>query len=298
MAQLRDDELDENCFNLTSPTVETTAFPKPADDSVESGLSACDVWLSMAENLLVNAHQEAVDALFNVRKFHNEKNGYVAQATSLDERLANRIVEAMALLYKVRGEVERLRQAEIRRSAESVSLHLMRAGLRSALQKLLYAQNEPFVSFPTVELLFTDRFAAQDEPTDDEGLLRARREVYHLLKTLLQAAGACYQVFYLSRTDEEYRFASNEQSSLPIRLNVWLDAEDNCLRSVVHVSIEGEASHKDKIIRFLLRMLSAGQFEKNGGRLQVTTRPHDGIQIAATFFVDSGPVAYGAQGHT
>lgn len=122
MAQLRDDELDENCFNLTSPTVETTAFPKPADDSVESGLSACDVWLSMAENLLVNAHQEAVDALFNVRKFHNEKNGYVAQATSLDERLANRIVEAMALLYKVRGEVERLRQAEIRRSAESVSL--------------------------------------------------------------------------------------------------------------------------------------------------------------------------------
>lgn len=68
--------------------------------NVQSGLSACNVWLSMAEQLLVDIDPDVAVP---------------------NEVAAERILKALSLLYKVRGEVERLRKKEVQRAVERLS---------------------------------------------------------------------------------------------------------------------------------------------------------------------------------
>lgn len=311
------------------------------DGNVQTGLSACNVWLTMAEQLLAGAHTEAVEAMLGVapnseqRSAHGERNrapsrpplvaaqsaprfraaSAVAPSQTdverLDERVTQRIVGALSLLYKVRGEVERLRKSGVQRAVDRLYPTLINVGLRPALQALVDAmrlecrggddhpqptavqdEGEPgqthaegtaisphrSPTVPTVTWLVDEPFAQWDQPSGDEQLLKVRLEAYRLLETVLRATQAAYKVFCLTRAGTKtYR---------PPHLDAWLNVGDDRLHILVHVQGSYGAAVDEKFLGFVLQALPRQQVEQTGGKLAVTSAIRGGLQIAASLPVD------------
>lgn len=313
--------------------------------NVQTGLSACNVWLSMAEQLLAGAHTEAVEGMFGVVSDGEQRSPTSAgpaagsprpfgaaqsapyfgvpssavasptgEAQPLDERVTQRIVGALSLLYKVRGEVERLRTAEVPLAAETLYPALIHVGLRPALESLLDAMRLEYTAsdegalpadehdeavtlgelhamaraisaprastVPTVTWLVDEPFVHWDKPSRDERLLNERLEAYRFLETVLRAAQAAYKVFYLSRAGA--RAHGDADDGQPPHLDVWLNVGDGCLHILVHVEGRYGPEVDDQVVGFILQALPRQRVERAGGELSVTAAIRGGLQIAAS----------------
>lgn len=333
--------------------------------NVQSALSACNVWLAMAEQLLAGAHAEAVETVFGVtfgdgggkatgvaplRSVPQSLSQIMvpesaprygptrsaidsltkAESELSDARVTRRIVEAMSLLYKVRGEVERLRKAEVQRAVQTLYPTLINIGLRPALESLLDTlrlegsvgdrngtgsdQSEGYTQAQGVEhgvatdathgavnpaerhdavlrgpallavqWVASESFMQWDHPTGDEELLNVRLELYRLLETVMRAAHAAFNVFYMTQAGigADAPLAPEERHSLPVE--VWLDVSEGVLRSLVHIKGGYGYDVDDKMFRFILNALPQRRFERAGGTVNVTmAAPKSGVQIAAS----------------
>lgn len=260
--------------NLHRPDGEWPDGVGMTDSNSRSGLAACNVWLSMAERSLAEAHEEAVEALFGEKSTAEADDGgsgsnLYNEGDALDKRLTKRIINAMTLLYKVRGEVEKLREAELRRAAESVPLNLLRVGLRPALASLVrHAETTDMIPRPQIALFASEAFRRLDGATDEVLVLRARLHMYRLMRPMLQAVRPAYKVFCLARADEHD--VQNGAGLIPLQLTFWLDVDDKM--SAMLLTVDGLGSpcaEGDKMFRFLLQGIPREKFEQIGGQLHV-----------------------------
>lgn len=264
---------------------------------VQSGLSVCDVWLSMAEQLLAD-----VDA----------------EGTTAEGNPAERIMRALSLLYKVRGKVEQLRKTDVRRAARALYPTSISRGLRPAFVALTealaeeegggrgegkggFAQPErassaEIASFcdgiavddaPAVEWMFGDRFRCWDGCSNDETVLYVRLEAYRLVEAVLRAL----------------RTVDKSLSSVPTaagagrgvrprpKVHIRLDVEDECLRVHVHLRSGRGDAEDGTMFQLITKALPRDRFERAGGTLLVCSSAGDGLHVSASLPVTEQAIA-------
>lgn len=223
--------------------------------NVQTRLSACNVWLSMAEKILVNLEEPTPDPEL--------------------ESVEGRIIQALALLHKVRGEVEQLRKADVQYAVQRLYPTLIGVGLRPALEGLQKTLGLDEGVPSTINWEFGDGFLRWDRPSGDEHVLFVRQEAYRLTEVILRTAQGAW------RGSGDGPATGGERSGVPLHLDIRLDVADG----VLHMSLRARGNRhwvEREILQFIIRALPRHRIVEAGGTLVVGSDDGDGLDVLAT----------------
>lgn len=248
---------------------------------VQSRLSACNVWLAQAERLLLEGSAPSL----------SHPVGDDAREAELFDA-AERIVEALELLHKVRSEVEQLRKQEVQRAVRRLYPTLISLGLRPALEALqedLFKPggqtNEP--SGPSVQWDFTDRFVRVDGPDGDEAVLGARLELYRLIEALLRAARAADEP--LAATMPDLLDDAAEVKEPRLHLQFQFDARADAFHLTAFGGCITGRPLPGEMLQFLAASLPYRRFRGAGGTLLVGADDGGRFRVQAAMSLAGDP---------
>lgn len=264
--------------------------------NVQSRLSACNVWLAKAERLLLpdagsgpakTPRGKSDDGVVRGVAFaegmpasglfvNGTSDGEMDDAEELD--MVARIMEALALLHKVRAEVEQLRKEDVQRAVRRLYPTLISLGLRPALETLYHDvfqtdELEDETRSPAVEWHFTDEFRTWDRPDGDDGTVSARLELYRLTEGVLRALRAAQEMLTVGE---------GHGDGATLFLRIAFDVRDDAVHVSVRCGLGVEGPMPGHVMKFLSRSLPVRRFRAGGGTMLIGSDARGRFRVAAS----------------
>lgn len=241
--------------------------------SVQSRLSACNLWLAKAEELLLNAPpppQAVLASTGGPKDLHRDGADVV-----------ERIVGALELLHKVRAEVEQLRKQDVQQAVRKLYPTLISLGLRPALEVLHNElaqgeQREGTAPAIAVRWRFTENFAKWDKPDEDDEAIAVRLELYRFIEGLLRAARAAADTLAASEA------GNDPPDEPPLVLRIDFDLRDGAIHTSGSCGLGDDGPAPEALTKFLAGSLPARRFRAAGGTMLVGSDARGRFQVVAT----------------